>query len=289
MRVIAQHGLSGITLQRVAEAASITAGMVNFHFKSKEALLTATLEALVQEYAAELSGATALATDPAEILCIIVERHFSPPIVTHERLALWYAYWGEAQARHDYQQICAEADRFLWQLAHDQLMCLHPVDIDETLARGITSAFIGLLNVLLQEQLLQPEVSDRQAGIAICLAFLHHLFPHRAFAGGGANRASADGRQMAATVITERSGDWVVTVLREVDANLDRGISLADTCRRQGWDPRLVATLKSKFHGMSVEQVRYVLALETRNLRLTESLADRVLKSYGLEPRGLVR
>jgi len=288
MRVIAQHGLSGITLQRVAEAASITAGMVNFHFKSKEALLTATLEALVQEYAAELSGATALATDPVEILSIIVERHFSPPIVTQERLALWYAYWGEAQARHDYQQICAEADRFLWQLAHDQLMRLHPADIDETLARGITSAFIGLLTVLLQEQLLQPEVSDRQAGIATCLAFLHHLFPHRVFA-GGISRAGGDGQQMAATVITERSSDWVVTVLREIEANLDRGISLTDTCRRQGWDARLVATLKSKFHGMSVEQVRYVLALETRNLRLTESLADRALKTYSLEPRGLVR
>jgi TetR/AcrR family transcriptional repressor of bet genes len=289
MRVIAQHGLSGITLQRVAEAASITAGMVNFHFKSKEALLTATLEALVQEYAAELSGATALASDPAEVLSIIVERHFSPPIVSQDRLALWYAYWGEAQARHDYRQICAEADRFLWQLAHEQLMSLNPVDIDQTLARGITSAFIGLLTVMLQEQLLQPEIRNRQEGIATCLAFLHHLFPHRTFGVAGGRRASAEGRPVQATVITERSGDWVVSVLREVDANLERGISLADTCRRQGWDPRLVATLKSKFDGMSLEQIRYVLALETRNLRLTESLADRVLHSRDLEPRGMTR
>ena len=288
MQVIAQHGLSGITLQRVAEAANITAGMVNFHFKSKEALLTATLEALVQEYAAELSGATALASDPAEILGIIVERHFSPPIANQDRLALWYAYWGEAQARHDYQQICAEADRFLWQLVHDQLMSLHPVDIDQTLASGVTSAFIGLLGVLLQELLLQPENRDRQDGIATCLAFLQHLFPHRTFVAAGGRRAVVEGRPVQATVVTERSGDWVVAVLREVDANLERGISLTDSCRRQGWDPRLVATLKSKFHGMSLEQVRYVLALETRNLRLTESLADRVLNSRDPEPREMM-
>lgn len=289
MQVISQFGISGMTLQRVAEAANITAGMVNFHFKSKEALLTATLESLVQEYASELSAATALTTDPAEILTIIVDRHFSSSIMTPERTALWYAYWGETQARHGYQQICAEADRFLWQLVHDQMMQMHPTDIDPALARGISSAFIGMLSVFLQEAMLQPDETDRLSAADACLSFLRHLFPERSFSLRHDHHPDEDVGLAAAPAITERSAEWIVAAIRDVELNLERGIPLADTCTRQRWDPRMIAVLKRKFRGMSVEQVRYVLALETRNQRLTENLADRALKARDLEPLGLVR
>lgn len=289
MLVISQYGISGLTLQRVAEAANITAGMVNFHFKSKEALLTATLESLVQEYASDLSAATALTSDPAEILAIIVARHFAPPIVSPERTALWYAYWGETQARHGYQEICVQADRFLWQLVHDQMTQLHPADIDPALARGITSAFIGMLSVFLQEAMLQPNESDRQGAIDACLAFLRHLFPDRDFSLQRDRHGDETGNLAMAPAITERSAEWIVAVLREIDSNLERGIPLADTCTRQHWDSRMMGALKRKFQGMAVEQVRYVLALETRNQRLTESLADRILKTRELEPRGSIR
>jgi TetR/AcrR family transcriptional repressor of bet genes len=278
MRVIAQYGISGMTLQRVAEAADITAGMVNFHFKSKEALLVTTLETLVQEYASELSGATALARNAAEALVIIIERHFTSPIMTPERTALWYAYWGETQARLGYQEICAEADRFLWRLVHDQMMQLHPSDIDPVLASSISSAFIGLIMVLVQDLMLQPHENDRHSAIQTCLAYLRHLFPSQNFTLRGEEQPHDPGEITIAPAITERSAEWIVTTLREIDLNLERGIALIDICTRLRQDARMISALKRKFQGMSMEQVRYVLALETRNLKLTESLADRMLR-----------
>ena len=287
MRVIAQYGISGMTLQRVAEAADITAGMVNFHFKSKEALLTATLESLIQEYASELSVATAAAAGPAEALVIIVDRHFRSPIMSPERTALWYAYWGESQARLGYQQMCAQADRFLWRLVHEQMMQLHPAGIDRILAHSTTAAFIGLISVLVQELMLQPAESDRHSAIQTSLAFLRHLFPGQTFTLRHGDESAETEEITTAPAITERSADWIVATLREIDLNLDRGMSLPDICIRHRFDPRMIATLRRKFHGMSIEQVRYVLALEARNLKLTESLADRLLQLQGTDAQGL--
>lgn len=287
MQVIAQYGISGMTLQRVADAADITAGMVNFHFKSKEALLTATLESLIQEYASELSVATAAAAGPADALVTIIDRHFTSPIMTPERTALWYAYWGETQARLGYQQMCAQADRFLWRLVHEQMMQLHPVEIDPTLARSITGAFIGLITVLVQELMLQPAESDRHSAIQTSLTFLRRLFPDRTFTLRHDHQAAESEEITTAPAITERSADWIVATLREIELNLDRGISLSDICARHRFDPKMITTLRRKFRGMSIEQVRYVLALEARNLKLTEILADRMLQAQGADARSL--
>jgi TetR/AcrR family transcriptional repressor of bet genes len=279
MQVIGQYGISGMTLQRVAEAADITAGMVNFHFKSKEALLTATLEQLVQEYAAELANATAAVTSPAAALLAIVDRHFSPPIMTVERTTLWYAFWGETHARHGYQQICAEADRFLWNLVHDQMMQLHQPEIDPVLARGMTSAFIGMIMVFVQELMLQPDESDRASAMKACLAFLTHNFPGQQFAFAD-GEPPIDGEAFtSAPAINESSAEWIVSTLRDIDLNLLRGLALVDICTKQRLDPKMIAILRRKFHGMSIEQVRYILALESRNQKLSNCLIDRALQT----------
>jgi AcrR family transcriptional regulator len=277
MQVIGQHGISGMTLQRVAEAANITAGMVNFHFKSKEALLTATLEQLIQEYAAELSNATAATTSPAEALVVIIDRHFSPPIMTAERTTLWYAFWGETHARHGYQQICAQADRFLWNLVHDHMMRLHQPGIDPVLARGLTSAFIGMIAVFVQELMLQPDESDRESAMRACLAFLTHNFPGQDFAFSDGQPLLDGDSFTSAPAINESSAEWIVATLRDIDLNLMRGLALVDICTKQRLDPKMIAILRRKFHGMSIEQVRYILALESRNQKLGACLIDRAL------------
>ena len=43
---IARNGLSGTTIAKVAEIANLSAGIVSFYFRTKEALLLATLEHL---------------------------------------------------------------------------------------------------------------------------------------------------------------------------------------------------------------------------------------------------
>src|SRR3954464_12130489 len=47
---IARKGFSELTLAEVAESAKLSTGIVNFYFKTKDALLLATLAHMVGEY-----------------------------------------------------------------------------------------------------------------------------------------------------------------------------------------------------------------------------------------------
>ncbi len=49
---IGRYGYAKLTLNHVASLAGLSPGIVNFHFRSKEQLLAATLEYLVEEYEA---------------------------------------------------------------------------------------------------------------------------------------------------------------------------------------------------------------------------------------------
>ena len=86
---IAEHGLSGVTLAKVAGHAGLTAAMVNFHFTSKEALLQATLQHLADEYEAAIDAAVAgLADDPVAALAALVEAALDP-VLSQPRAPAW--------------------------------------------------------------------------------------------------------------------------------------------------------------------------------------------------------
>lgn len=279
--VIAKVGISAVTLQRVAETADVTAGMVNFHFKSKDALLKATLETLVHDYIEQLSDAVEAAASPAEALRIIAEEHFSEPLMTQEKLTLWYAFWGETQAHGSYRQICLSANDFLWDLVSSLVAQLQGTAGNEELARAVTAGFIGIIRCFIQEFFFSPDRADREGSIAACLAYLAHVFPGHDFdksPAGSDQQQAADAGSDSDTArmipAIPLSPDWIVATLREVELNLAGGLALADICRRLHLDRKMIDYLRRKFQGMSASQIRYVTNLENRNLKLLDALAE---------------
>jgi len=111
MRVLARKGFSQTTLANVAAEAGVSHGLVNFHFESKEKLLTATLLFMADEYRQNWSSALQDAGDaPAGKLAALLQADFNDVICTPERLACWCSFWGEVQSRPIYQQECASND-----------------------------------------------------------------------------------------------------------------------------------------------------------------------------------
>lgn len=109
---IATRGLARTTLTDVAREAGISHGLVLFHFGSKENLLSETLAYMAEEYQQNWQAALAAAgPDPADRLLAMIEADFLPAITTTARLAAWCAFWGEAQSRPIYQELCGEKDR----------------------------------------------------------------------------------------------------------------------------------------------------------------------------------
>lgn len=106
MESIAKRGFAATTLRHVTEGADLSHGVVNYHFDSKEALYDATLGYLAREhYDTWTRYLDDAGDDPAQRLAAIVRADFDEAICTHKRLAVWFAFWGQAKYRPNYLKI----------------------------------------------------------------------------------------------------------------------------------------------------------------------------------------
>ena len=91
MSAIAIHGMSDLTLAKIAAQAGLTAGSVNFHFDSKQALLLATLKHVSKELEQAVIDALAQAEDfPSAKLLALIDASFDSRLTDTRRLAVWY-------------------------------------------------------------------------------------------------------------------------------------------------------------------------------------------------------
>ncbi len=111
IEVVAERGYARTTLTEVARKAGLSHGLVNFHFQTKESLLTETLAYMSEEYRDNWGRALeAAGPEPEEQLDALIRADFNPEICTPNRLAAWCAFWGEASCRPLYQEKCGSND-----------------------------------------------------------------------------------------------------------------------------------------------------------------------------------
>jgi TetR/AcrR family transcriptional repressor of bet genes len=111
IETIAVRGYARTTLTDVANQAGLSHGLVNFHFQTKEKLLSETLLFLAEEYRDNWTKALATADpSPACRLDAMLRADFNPTIYTEAKLSAWCAFWGEAQCRPLYQEHCGAND-----------------------------------------------------------------------------------------------------------------------------------------------------------------------------------
>lgn len=175
---IAAHGLSRVTLAKVATAADLSPGIVNFYFKSKEQLLLETLTEMEKEYEAHVRTAISGSDDPAMVLLRLIDSLFDPTIFNSDKAAVWSAYWGESQARSDYLAICGARDDELYGVIHRAMIRLCE---DNALTRFDSHAaargFEGLVDGYWQDLLCGPDGFDSDKARETCRGYLRNLFP----------------------------------------------------------------------------------------------------------------
>jgi len=190
IRSVAKRGLSNTTMATVAKEAKLSQGIINLHFQSKDRLLVETLRHLADEYetAWEKAMHAAGPTD-AEKLFALVAVDFDKPVCERNKIAVWFAFWGETRSRPTYRKICAERDRRYM----DMLIALCAAIAREgkyggvdgaTVANGLSAMSEGLWLDLL----ISRESMDRDEARRICFAYLSSVFPrhfdhHGAIAG----------------------------------------------------------------------------------------------------------
>ena len=111
--IIATLGLSNSTLDRVAELAGVSRGLVVFHFKSKKKLIQEALDYLGRMYSEGWDAVAAGSEDfttMEKILCLI-EYDIRFIDDNPEYLSAWAAFWGESRGSVLYRQQAVPRDQ----------------------------------------------------------------------------------------------------------------------------------------------------------------------------------
>ena len=178
IRSIAKNGLSVTTMSTVANEAGLSQGIINLHFQSKERLLEETLRYVVDEYRAAWFAALEKGGDSAvEKLTALVKVDFEKQICQPNKLAVWFAFWGESRSRPTYRQICAE-----WDIEYREVLTALLDEIIQDggyssradfVAYGLSTMSEGLwLDLLLDSAGMTPELAYE-----ISISYLHVAFP----------------------------------------------------------------------------------------------------------------
>ena len=177
---ISRHGLSELTSAKIAGAAGHTAASINFHFGSKEALLLATLREVSEEFAESMATVLEEAgDDDLRALLGIVDASLGRRLSDSHKIAVWYAFLAETNARADYQRICGERDTAWSRMVID--LCKRIIS-----ARGnglwpdaeaVAQGLMGLIDQQWQGILFEGDDFDREAARRQCRAYLCSVFP----------------------------------------------------------------------------------------------------------------
>ena len=176
---IAKRGIAGTTMADVTQDAGLSLGIVNLHFLSKDKLFEEALLYLSDEYEALCANALKKAGHTAvEKLSALVELDFSPKVCERKKLAVWFAFWGEAKSRPTYLQICAENDRkyndVVAKLCEDLVVDGGYTDIR---SQAFATGLAALSNGLWLDLLITPNEINRKEACDICFDYLAVSFP----------------------------------------------------------------------------------------------------------------
>ncbi len=180
MKCIARKGMSSMTLGDVAREAGLSAGIVNLHFDSKDNLLKETLRFLANEYRARFDRTLEkTAPDPAAQLRAAMELDFKPSICNRQKLAVWFAFWGEAKSQPTYRKICDQSDRYYDEAIED--LCGQIIadgDYAGVSAQTVATALTSITNGLWLSCLISPSSWDRRIAMDAVMSYLSSIFPN---------------------------------------------------------------------------------------------------------------
>jgi len=180
MKCIARTGLSGVTMAKVTTEAGLSLGIANLHFKSKDKLLLETLEYVTAEYS---RGQRAILesddypTRAAQIEALLAF-DFSAAVTDKNKMAVWFAFLGEAKSRPTYQRICSRQDS----AAEAKTTALFQAAIDEAGYRDkdaelLAAGYISLVDGLWLNALVAPRRLSRKKARLAARHYLASAFP----------------------------------------------------------------------------------------------------------------
>ena len=179
MRCIARKGMGSTTLGDVAGEAGLSQGIVNLHFKSKDNLLNETLRYLSEEYRTQFDRALEKSgPDSSTSLEALMELDLRPSICDRQKIAVWFAFWGEVKSRPAYQKICQKSDEYYDAVV--ERLCQEIINeghYSELSAASVSMALTSMTNGMWLSCLISPSSFNRREARVAIDEYLHNIFP----------------------------------------------------------------------------------------------------------------
>lgn len=182
---LAKRGFSATTMADVADGASLSRGIVNFHFESKDKLFVETLTYLSDEYAANWHAQLEkVEQTPAKRLRALVLADLDKKICTPRNVAAWFSVMTEAKGKPALQKLG-------WSRDEDYIAALE-AEIEQIRLQGgyafdtskTASALYAMQEGLWFRMMLNRKEFNRDAAVEISLTTLGSLFAHHFDANG---------------------------------------------------------------------------------------------------------
>jgi TetR/AcrR family transcriptional repressor of bet genes len=179
MKCIARNGMSSTSIGDVAKEAGLSQGIVNLHFESKDNLLTETLQHLADDYKTRFNKALeSSGPDAASKLLALMELDLRPSVIDRQKIAVWFAFWGEVKSRPTYRRICYEQDRYydevVARLCREIIADGNYKDIN---ASSVATALTSITNGMWLSYLISPRSFDREQAMRSITDLLRRYFP----------------------------------------------------------------------------------------------------------------
>ena len=179
IRSIAKYGLSTTTITTVSNEAKLSQGIINLHFQSKDRLLVETLRFLSEQYREAWEKAVSKAgDDPADRLAAMVAMDFKAPVCDRNKLAVWFAFWGESKSRPTYRKICAMRDmEYRAELLQACRDLVEQGGYDYLDAESVAASLSAMTSGLWLDLLTNPRSMSKDHAKQICMSYLAITFP----------------------------------------------------------------------------------------------------------------
>ena len=102
---MASYGPAGVSIERIADAAGVSRGLVRLHFDSKRRLFIEAFQRLAEEERATFSAGPEMGDDPVATLRTILVTEFRRELATPERSDACFGFWQAALGDPDLRDI----------------------------------------------------------------------------------------------------------------------------------------------------------------------------------------
>jgi AcrR family transcriptional regulator len=180
-RVATKHGLERLTIRRVAATAELSSGLVHFHFNTKDDLLVALLDWLLETTTAvQVDEGIRRIASPLERLQALLRKEMNRLTSDRRRIQLFFDFW--MRGIHDRRiraRMRAELERYrnAFRPMAEEVLAAEPDRFGDMSAEGLASVAVGLIKGCAVQSVIDPSGFDNEQFLRAARALMAQLEP----------------------------------------------------------------------------------------------------------------